>query len=63
MSDKPETAEIEDAVECGIECAADYVASRPMGQRAWGAKEYGIARAAARATAKAMKGERYVSKD
>lgn len=39
---------IENAVDAGIEAAAEAVSSMAMGQKAWGAKEFEIARIAAR---------------
>ena len=46
---------IEDAVDAGIDAASEYVGSLlPIGQRAWGDKEYGIAETAARAAIAAL---------
>ncbi len=45
---KPETTVIENAVEQAIEAAGEYVSALPLGQRAWGMKEYKIAETAAR---------------
>lgn len=40
--------DIEDAVEAAIDAAGEYVSLLPLGQKAWGVKEYKIAEVAAR---------------
>lgn len=45
---------IEDAVEAGIEAAAEAVSNLPMGKRKWNKKEYMIAATAARAAVKLL---------
>jgi len=52
---RTETTMIEDAMEAGIEAAAEYVSSLPLGQRGWDMKEYRIAETAAREAIAALR--------
>lgn len=58
MHDQKSHAEltiIEDAVDTGIEAAAEYVSSLPLGQKGWDTKEYRIAETAARVAIAALR--------
>jgi hypothetical protein len=47
---------IEDAVEAGIEAAAEYVSSQPRGaDKSWSSKEYRLAEVAAREAIAALR--------
>jgi hypothetical protein len=52
---KSPPTKIEDAVEAGIEAAAEYVSSLPSGQKYWAMKEYKIAETAAREAIAALR--------
>lgn len=45
---------VEEAIEVGIEAAAEYASSLPLGRRAWAEKEFGIAETAARHAVKSF---------
>lgn len=45
---------IQDAIEAGIEAASEAVSTMGLGQKAWGVKEFEIARTAARAAVAAI---------
>lgn len=55
MIDQAQTILIEEAVEAGIEAAAEYVSSLPAGQKGWDTKEYRIADTAAREAIAALR--------
>ena len=55
MTDRSQTTQIEDAIEAGIEAASEYVSNLPSGQKAWGMKEFEIARTAAREAVAALR--------
>ena len=45
---RPGRNDKQDAIEAGIEAASEAVSALPLGQKAWGTKEYMIAETAAR---------------
>jgi hypothetical protein len=55
QNDKSQMTMIEDAVDAGIEAAAEAVSTMGIGQKAWGSKEFEIARTAAREAIAALR--------